>query len=261
VQKSAYIPRNKRITGLILVVAIFFSLYAPTIQAQAAANVNIQSSGFIIIPSPSPTPSPTPIPSPTQVPTPSPTATPSPNNLAVIPNDWSLSFGSNPQYAFLDYDVTYNGHVSIRIGPDYVGATREIDGKWYTVRPGDHIVAKVWILVGDSSTGDTISWHGGRLGFDLYAHTSAGYGIIDSYPHDGQEHINSVVKWGTNVWIQKVWDLTIPSTYYTQMHTGNLVWKTCNPIQIDSIVLWLDVRQTTDAGLAWFSDAEFYINP
>jgi hypothetical protein len=99
---------------------------------------------------------------------------------------------------------------------------------------------------------------------DLYAHTSAGYGIVDSYPHDGQEHLNSMVTWGTNVWTQKVWDITIPSTYYTQVTVttvaGNPV-ESYNPVQIDSFVLWLQVMQPTDAGLAWFAAAELYINP
>jgi hypothetical protein len=265
VHSALTIANKRKILGILFAIIVLFSYQCSTANAQSSVQANFLSSGVIIVSEPTPTPTVTPTSTPTPTPTPSPTLTPTPTpaptNLAVLPGDWTLTFGTNPQYAFLDNTVTHNGHVSIRIGPDNVGATREIDGKWYSVKPGDRIVAKVWILAGNSNTGDTTTWHGGRLGLDLWAHTSAGYGIVDSFPHDGQEHINSVVQWGTNVWIQKVWDITVPSTYYTQMHTGNLVMKSCNPVQIDSFVIWLDVRTTTDTGLVWFSDTELYINP
>jgi hypothetical protein len=183
--------------------------------------------------------------------------------LAVIPDDWSLTYGSGPQIIYLDYSVTHNGQVSIRLDPhtdNDVNYARECDGTWYTVRPGDHIVAKCWILCGDSGIGDTNPYHGARLGIDSYAQTSQGYGIVDSYPHDGQEHLDSMVHWGTNMWAQKVWDIIIPSTYYTRVYRGGSVLD-CNPVQIDSMVLWLQVLTPTDTGVAWFADAELYSNP
>ena len=186
-------------------------------------------------------------------------------NLAKILEDWDLTFGTNPQYAFYDYGFTHEDYPSIRIEADYVGTTREIDGTtWYDVSPGDRVLAKVWIYVEDSSTGDTSPYHGGRLGIDFYAHTSIGYRIVDSYPHDGQEHMDSTVDWGTKTWTQKVWDITVPSTYYTETTgwgAGEYQVYEIDPVQIDSFVLWLDVRETTDTGRAWFADSELYINP
>jgi hypothetical protein len=249
---------KKKIVGLFLI--IMLGVIVISSVAEATARLPRYSTYYKYYEQPVASPTPTPKPTATPQPTASPTIPQSSKNLMTL-SDFTLILGSSPQYAFLDNSVTYNGSPSIRIGPDYVGSTREIDGKWINIKPGDRIVAKIWILVGSSSMGDTITWHGGRLGLDLYTHTSAGYGIVDSFPHDGQEHINSVVKWGTNVWMQKTWDLIIPSTQYTQMHTGNLVMKSCNPVQIDSFVLWLDVRGTTDTGLAWFANPELYINP
>jgi hypothetical protein len=183
-------------------------------------------------------------------------------NLAVIPDDWSLTYGSGPQIIHLDYDVTHNGHVSIRLDPHTssdVNNLRECDGTWYNVKPGDHIVAKCWILCGGSGTGDTSIYHGARLGIDLYASSSAGYDGVETWPHDGQEHTNSMVHWGSEAWTQKVWDIIVPSTFYTTVY-GRGGTRKCNPVQVDSMVLWLEVVDPTDSGKAWFSDAELYIN-
>jgi hypothetical protein len=185
-------------------------------------------------------------------------------NLAVIPDDWELTYGSGPQIIHLDYNVAYDGDVSIRLDPHTssdVNTNRECDGTWYDVKPGDHIVASVWILVGDSSTGDTSPYDGARLGMDMYAHTSQGYGEVDGYPQTSQEHIDGMVDWGTNTWTQKTLDITIPSTYYTSVVIGGTTTETCNPVQVDSFVLWLQVLQPTDGGLAWFANAVLYINP
>ena len=175
---------------------------------------------------------------------------------------WQLTFGSGPQIIQLDYSVEYTpGNPSICLEPHTsadANAAREVDGTWLNVAVGDNIVASCWILCGDSSTGDTSPYAGARLGIDLYAHTSAGYGIVDSYPHDGTEDMNSFVNWGTNTWTLKTWDITIPSTYYTTDLSNG---RTCNPVQIDSFVLWLQVLQPTDAGLAWFAASQLYINP
>lgn len=188
-------------------------------------------------------------------------------NLGVIPDNWNLTFGRDPQIIKVDSSFGHNGKVSIRLEPHTsvdVNTGRECDGTWYSVKAGDRVVAKVWIYVSNSGSGDTIAWHGGRLGFDLYAHTSAGYGIVDSFPHDGAEHAASVVMWGTKAWTQKVWDKIISSTYYTKVWAisgGGRGPYTCDPVQIDSIVFWLDARPAEDTGLAWFSDGEIYINP
>jgi hypothetical protein len=217
-----------------------YSLFQHTAIAQSSSQISIFSQGNI-------------------------TYSPSNVNLAVIPDDWYLTYGSGPQIIHLDYNVYRTSPPSIRLDPHVddvdVNYQRECDGKWYTVKPGDRIVAKCWIFCGDSGIGDTDPYNGARLGMDLYAHTSQGYGIVDSYPHDGQEHLDSEVNWGTKTWTQKVWDIIVPSTYYTTVWVMGKGFVTCDPVQIDSFVLWLDVRTRTDPGLAWFDDAELYINP
>ena len=190
-------------------------------------------------------------------------------NLAVIPDNWSLTYGSGPQLIHLDYNVTHNGYVSIRLDPHTsadVDTTRECDGTWYTVKPGDHIVVKVWIETSQSSLGDTDYRHGGRIGIDFYAHTSVGYGILASADEvtgetdRGIPGQDCVLNWNNPTWTQKGWNLVIPATQYTQVMRGG-VMQNCDPVQIDSLVLWLDVRPINDQGQAWFADAELYINP
>lgn len=229
--------KRKCLTFLFCLI-LCYSLFQHAARAQSSSQASISSQGSI-------------------------TYSPSNVNLAVIPDDWSLTYGSGPQIIYLDYSVTHNGHVSIRLDPhtnNDVNYARECDGTWYDVKPGDRIVAKCWILCGDSGIGDTNPYDGARLGIDLYAHTSQGYGIVDSYPHSGQEHLDSMVCWGTNTWTQKVWDIIIPSTYYTKVNRGAGPID-CDPVQVDSMVLWLQVMTPTDPGLAWFADTELYINP
>jgi hypothetical protein len=181
-------------------------------------------------------------------------------NLAVIPDDWSLTFGEDPQIIFLDYSVVRTqGEPSVRIEPHTtldVNDARECDGTWYRVRPGDHIVAKCWIKV-DDTTQDATPLDGGRIGMDLYGPSGAGdITILDGFPHDGAEHIASVVNWGTTDWTLRTWDIVIPNTIYTQDTEGNVI----PPTPITCMVLWLDVRPV-NLGICWFADAELHINP
>ena len=197
-------------------------------------------------------------------------------NLAVISatsTAWSLTYGSGPQILSLDSSVTHNGDISIEDSPWVTGCPndcREVDfnSPYPTVAPGDHIVASVWILV-DNTTAYTNQYDGGRLGMDFYAHTSAGYGILFTEPTDANNGI-STVTFGTVGWTQVSWDITVPSTYYTSVilpSSGNNPSSPCNPVQIDSICCWLDVRpslglgQTGTQGTVWFADAVLYINP
>jgi len=194
-----------------------------------------------------------------------------PGNLALIPDDWGLTYGSGPQIIHLDYTVTHNGDVSIRLDAhtsNDVNTWRECDGTWYSVKPGDHVVAKVWIETSPSSLGDTSVHHGGRIGMDFYAHTSAGYGCVDGAgeiigttpPGSNIPGQDCLLNWNNPDWTQKGWDLIVPSATYTQVWQGG-GWVPCDPVQIDSFVVWLDVRPVEDTGFVWFADAELYLNP
>jgi hypothetical protein len=98
-------------------------------------------------------------------------------NLAVIPDDWGdyihrgeITYGSDPQICFLDYDIVRtSGKPSIRLSPHVEGVDNnlacEVDGTWYRTKAGDHIVAKIWIRTNPSTPQENADpYHGGRLG-------------------------------------------------------------------------------------------------
>ena len=188
-------------------------------------------------------------------------------NLAVIPEDWFLTFGPDPQIIYLDYNVVRTpGKPSIRLEPhtsNDSNTAREVNSIWYPTKPGDHIVAKCWIKT-DSSTAveNADPYHGGRIGIDFYAPKGDGtICIVDGHPQSGQEHLDAMVKWGTSVWTLKTWDVIVPSTIYTM---GNWGSTPIPPTQITQFVLWMQGMQVNDGtatGNAWFADAELYLNP
>jgi hypothetical protein len=182
----------------------------------------------------------------------SPTPTTNPVNYAPIPSAWDLTFGDNPQYAFVDYSVTHNGNPSIRVQPDYAGI-REVDTDAISVKPGDHIVISCWIKTSSSSSGlNGNDWFGGRIGIDLYC---AGH-ILYSHPTDDEGHA-SWVAFGTDNWTYKQFDFIVPSTWYTQ----DMIGLPVSPSQISFAIPWLQVVPATDTGLVWFADCTMQINP
>jgi len=186
-------------------------------------------------------------------------------NLAVVPNDWSLTYGNGPQIIHLDYNVTHNGHVSIRLDPHTnadVNTARECDGTWYAVKPGDHIVAKCWIQVTSSGFGDTNPFSGARIGIDFYSNLPglSNNGLLPASAfwrtyYSGDES-KAYAHWGTVGWVQKTLDFIVPVT------VGD---NSGNPQVPTSLVMWMQVWSSTyggtDPGKAWFSDCELYINP
>jgi len=190
-------------------------------------------------------------------------------NLAVIPNSWHLTYGSGPQIIFLDYTVVRTaGKPSIRLEPHTakdVNYARECDGTWYSVKPGDHIVAKCWIKIADN--GDRYAYSGARIGIDLYGGASyLLWGIDDGAyinPHDpnGVAESQFYVHWGTPGWTQRTIDFIVPSTYFTKTSGGVSIPSA----RINEFVMWMQVWSSqyggTEQGNAWFADAELYINP
>jgi hypothetical protein len=187
-------------------------------------------------------------------------------NLAVIPDDWWLTYGSGPQIIFLDYSVIRTvGQPSIRLEPhtaNDVNIAREVDGTWYPVKPGDHIVAKCWIKTDNSTAAeDANPYNGGRIGIDFYASNGAGgICIVDGHPNTQAEHLAGMVMWNTPTWTLKTWDFIIPSTLYTtNLSTG----ATIPAAQVSYFVMWMQAIQVEDGtakGNAWFADAELYLN-
>jgi hypothetical protein len=221
-------------------------------------------------PTPTKTPSPTTTPNPTPSPTPTPTSTPTPTatNLATIPWRWpdysgNIIFGSGTQICFLDTSVTHNGNPSIRLEKHTSADTnyaREVNCKGYNPSPGDHIVVKIWVKTDSTKyTGQNAQYMGARLGVDFYARNGNGpNAVVDSYPHSGTEHSENIVSWGTTTWTQLTWDIIIPSTTYTKATDGTPL---ANPGQIVGMVVWIQALPANFEGVAWFADAELYINP
>jgi hypothetical protein len=188
-------------------------------------------------------------------------------NLATIPTFFSGDItGGYAPYASVSYTTTHNGNPSIRIGPDYSSRqTREVDGKWVNIHPGDHVIFSCWIKT-DSFSGTTYPWSGGRIGIDLYIPVGDGsVSIIDDGHPTDQESSKGicVVGWGKD-WTKVTWDFVVPSTVYYSARewiSGQLVTIPIpNGAQIGGCIVWLDARELKDSAYAYFADSELYIN-
>jgi hypothetical protein len=230
-----------------------YSLFQPTARAQSSSQISISSQGSI-------------------------TYSPSNVNLAVIPDDWDLTYGSGPQIIFLDNTaVRTAGKPSIRLERHTSAdqnAARECDCKWYLVKPGDHIVASCWIKAEPSQLGDTNPASGGRIGIDLWYTDNPPHwgnknyilwGISSSTyenPYTYQGEVDNYVHFGTSVWMQRTIDFVVPDTYFTK---DQLTGQTISPVKPNVICMWTQVWSSTygaaDPARAWFADAELYINP
>lgn len=198
-------------------------------------------------------------------------AKPSPDlNLAVIPYDWgdyagNIIYNGGPQICFLDPNVVRTlGKPSVRLEPHTVNDLNfagEVNGKWYPTKPGDRWFAKCWMKTDNSTPAENADvYHGARIGIDFYAPKGDGtICIVDGYPHDGQEHIDGMVRWNTPNWTLRTWNSIIPSTLYTKnLSTGETIPAT----PITHFVLWMQRMANIDSpGNAWFADAELYLNP
>lgn len=209
-------------------------------------------------------------------------------NLGRIPYDYGeyengrVVYDGDPQIIFVDNTVFRTvGNPSIRIEPHIAGvdanSARECDGTWRPIRPGDRVLIKVWIKTGTCSPPSDLN-NGGRLGMDCYGHGMIGgvrkFGVVlktanaDSaeglpgwYWQNAQYALNGIWKaeWNQN-WTLCGWDYTIPTELYPYIWSGSGPTLCDTPVAIDYIVPWLDVRPVNIC-VAWFADAELYINP
>jgi hypothetical protein len=202
-------------------------------------------------------------------------AGPPATNFADIPADWRIGETWNAP-TYLDYNVLHNGHPSIRMekGTDAT-KSREIlaadktQSDWcIRVKPGDHIVFTVWMKTSASTIGDTSRSAGIRLGIDFYTASGRINGIQSpdgSYwtPSGGwppNEYLN-YVNWGYN-WTQRTMDFIIPNQYPSDEFGGYPAGQLVTPDRmIPWIQVWSSSHQNADDGIAWFADAELYINP
>ncbi len=182
--------------------------------------------------------------------------------------------GAASSYASLDYSLLHNGDLSIREGPDYVRGTREDDGTWISVKPGDHIIFSAWIKTASWAGSGLNAYSGAEIGWDYYISSSHGYGIatVDAeghqagHPNDAEIANNyssltggkTYVPWGTD-WTLMTWDFNVPNTYYNYVTTNGVY--SCSPVQINSMVPWWGGRDVTANASCWFADPVFMVNP
>lgn len=64
-------------------------------------------------------------------------------------------------------------------------------------------------------------------------------------------------------WTLVQWDFYVPTAYYTLI-TNDATFPypmACDPVQIDSMVVWFGGRNIYDTGYMWFSDTVMYVTP
>jgi len=224
------------------------------------ATISTTSSSSSSTPSPTATPSPTP----------APTSTPNANNLASIPNGWYLTYDSasnTPQIISLDYSVERtSGQPSIRLDPhtnNDVNVAREVDGKWYNVHPGDHIVATVWMKVQTGPSTPGYPFCGARMAIDFYGSVNGNQELLsadsfwNNYYGTGWNSAFTMYVQDSNggAWQQKTIDIIVPAT--ASDSNGKVG-------SVNQIVLWLQGNPwtaTSAASTVWFADPTLYINP
>jgi hypothetical protein len=214
------------------------------------------------------TPSPTatsPTSAPTQTATPSPSNSPTPatnaKNLAAL-SVWDLTYGDGPQIIHLDTTVTHNGNPSIRID-QHTSADgnpgREVNTYgMISIKPSDHVVFKCWIKVTTSSLPVDPCGAGARIGIDFYNAKRIGSLEAPTYPDTAQGIYQNYVTWGTNGWVQRTIEFTVPQSMPADGYAGYAAGGSYTPT---GMILWMQVQHANDPGQGWFSEPELYINP
>jgi hypothetical protein len=197
-------------------------------------------------------------------------------NYAIVPDKWDLTGMYGTAVWYLDLSVLHLGHVSIRsekqgtLSRECLCLDLSNPDKTIHIKPGDHIVFKVWMKTGTSSIGDTSANAGIRLGIDfkdsvfgritgIQSPDGAYWTPSGGYPSN--QYLN-FVKWNTD-WSQRTMDFIIPSQYPADGLAGGYAAGTMHTpyAMIPWIQVWSDSNGNADTGLAWFADAELYINP
>lgn len=194
-------------------------------------------------------------------------------NLVPCPAGWYFH-PENPNVQ-VDNEVLHNGHESIRIGPHIEGIDtnvyRECWAHGIYVKPGDHVVFKVWIKTGPSTMGkDGVYGWGAAAIIDfrtadwmlVFEHSSDDpRSLTDPNWNTRRDDPGRFVPFNSN-WTLRQLDFIIPDTVPDAYHDWN------NRVVVDSITPDVGVGYPVslepwvgDQGLVWFADSELYINP
>ena len=186
------------------------------------------------------------------------TPTPPAGNLVPIPTGWWIDRNGQT----LDYSVTYNGMPSIRLDKTTSGNNpgRECNSITVSVHPGDRLVFSCWMKTTASGYGDTNPYAGARIGMDFYDNQRIAALQSPTWPNTDQGVLANYVKWGTNGWVQRTIEITIPTSMPADGYLGHPAGGSYTPT---NIILWMQVWSstygTTDTGKAWFANPTLYI--
>lgn len=141
----------------------------------------------------------------------------------------------------IDYTVLHNEQPSITVKAIHGYGAREASSMFYPIKPGDHVVMKVWIKTYSPIDFIDPTGTGGHAGLDMWTSDSM-IAVLSS----------GFVNWNSD-WIQKTLDFVVPSTYID--FDGNAQ----TPAKLG---MWLQLKLPPDtSAMVWFSEPELYINP
>ncbi len=196
-----------------------------------------------------------------------------------ISNQFSETSGwnINREGQFIVSDSIYEhtaGNPSILLNatdPEGNNPDRECNSAAIPVNASQHVIFSCWIKITESSKGENKPWLGARIGIDFYdshritALQSSTWGGQNSYLYpeipnwsdlSEQAVWNNFVNWGTVGWQKRTIDFIVPSNmpsdggYYP-------LGETHSP---STMIVWMQVGDSSDIGQAWFADSELYIN-
>lgn len=198
-------------------------------------------------------------------------------NLAEIPDFWNVGewgIAENPDC--IHYPVIWQGRLNcIQLDPNPRAIARdnpciaELDGRWKSIKPGDHIVCKAWLFAENSTVGDKGLLVGAQWGLDLYdAQRTTEITTPDGTPTyilgkytPEEKRTLCCVRRGTNAWKQIVIDFIVQPSYYADPWGGYRADEIVIPTSFVPYVIVRSEKRTTEKGRVWVADTEVYINP
>lgn len=248
---------------VILVLSVVYSFLTASVLSQNTTSQTVQSQGEILY-----------------APQPTPTPTPDPRNLAPVPEGWTKSItkqrgiGSSSSIV---YPVYWQGRTAIRLDPDpdYIArwgwpVTNEINSAWFSIKPGDHIVFKMWLWTTSSTVGDDGNPFAGgaMMGIDVYGNGRiCGLTTPDgkcAWPDYTPEYTQNIVPFGSGAWIQKTMDFIVQDYYIADpfnVEGGHEAYEHVVPTGMIPTLNINTHNPNTEKASIYLADTELYINP
>jgi hypothetical protein len=246
---------------VILVLSVVCSFLTASVLSQNTTSQTIQSQGEILY-----------------APQPTPTPTPNPRNLAPVPDGWTKSITNQRgigSSSSIVYPVYWQGRTAIRLDSDtdYIAIgwpdTNEINSALFSIKPGDHIVFKMWLWSESSTVGDDRNpYSGAMMGIDVYGNGRiCGLTTPDgkcAWPDYTPAYTQNIVPFGSGEWIQKTMDFIVQDTYIADPFnppSGHSAYDVVVPNgMIPTLTIYTHNTNTEKASI-YLADTELYINP